>query len=97
VPKKELVSLLQALLRTERLKVAAGLPLAEELSCDLAAFRASVRMAGCGEEDVSWREREHDDLVLAVALAAWQGERNPPRIGIPMILWNRGWEALGRG
>ena len=23
----------------------------------------------------SWRERDHDDLVLAVALAAWLGER----------------------
>jgi hypothetical protein len=23
----------------------------------------------------SWRERDHDDLVLATALAAWVGER----------------------
>jgi hypothetical protein len=97
VPKKELVSVLQVLLQMQRLKVAAGLPLAEELSRDMAAFRANIRVAGCGEEDMSWREREHDDLVLAVALAAWEGERNPPCIGMPMILCNRGWEALGRG
>ena len=35
----------------------------------MAAFQPSVRVAG-GTEDVSWRERGHDDLVLAVALAA---------------------------
>jgi hypothetical protein len=26
---------------------------------------------------VEWRERPHDDLVPAVAVAAWQGERGP--------------------
>jgi hypothetical protein len=26
----------------------------------------------------SWRERDHDDLVLAVALASWQAEENAP-------------------
>jgi hypothetical protein len=96
VPKKELVSVLQVLLQTQRLKIAAGLPLAEALSRDMAAFRASVQVAGVNE-DVSWREREHDDLVLAVALAAWEGERNPLGSGKPLILRDRAWEALGQG
>jgi hypothetical protein len=74
VPKKELVSSVQALLRTWRLKVAAGLPLAEALSREMASFRSAVKLSG-GEDEITWREREHDDLVLAVALAAWEGER----------------------
>jgi hypothetical protein len=27
------------------------------------------------DDVIEWRERPHDDLVLAVAVAAWQGER----------------------
>jgi hypothetical protein len=80
VPKKELVSAVQALLQTRWLEVATGLPLAEALSREIASFRAAVKLSG-GEEDMSWRQREHDDLVLAVALAAWEGERNPLSFG----------------
>jgi hypothetical protein len=50
VPKKELVSAVQALLQTRRLKGAAGLPLAEALSRETASIRAAVKPSG-GEED----------------------------------------------
>jgi hypothetical protein len=96
VPKKELVSVLQALLQTQRLRIAAGLPLAETLSREMVSFRASVKVAS-GADEVSWREREHDDLVLAVALAAWEGERNPPSVGIPLIVGERFGLTLGYG
>lgn len=96
VPKKELVSVLQMLLQTQRLRIAAGLFLAEALSREMASFRASVKLAG-GAEEVSWRERAHDDLVLAVALAAWEGERNPPSVGMPLSLGERGGWAWGYG
>ncbi len=96
VPKKELVSAMQALLQTRRLQVASRLPLAEALSREMASFRAAVKLSG-SEEDLSSREQDHDDLVLAVALAAWEGERNPPSFGQPLILHDRGWRALGGG
>jgi hypothetical protein len=96
VPKKELVSAVPALLQTRRLKVAAGFPLAEALSRETASFRAAVKLSG-GEDELSWRQREHDDLLLAVALAAWEGERNPSSFGQPLILHDRDWGALGRG
>jgi hypothetical protein len=96
VPKKELVSVVQMLLQTQRLKIATGLFLAEALSREMAAFRASVKVAS-GAEDVSWREREHDDLVLAVALAAWEGERNPPSCGMPLIVGERWGQSWGYG
>jgi hypothetical protein len=88
VPKKEVVSVLQVLLQTQRLKVAAGLPLAQTLTLEMASFRAAV--AETNDDSVSWREREHDDLVLAVAIAAWQGERTPAITGEPMVLGHRG-------
>jgi hypothetical protein len=76
VPKKELVSAVQALLQTRRLKVAAGLPLAEALSCEMASFRAAVKLSG-GEEDMSWREREIDPPGRALLLAPGPDDESP--------------------
>jgi hypothetical protein len=73
VPKKELVSVLQVLLQTRRLKVA-NLPEREVLLRELLAFRVKVAVATGNETFEAWRERDHDDLVLAVALACWLGE-----------------------
>jgi hypothetical protein len=77
VPKKELVATLQVLLQSRRLQVAARLPLAETLTREMATFRGKLAAVN-GDDQADWREREHDDLVLAVALAAWEGERCPP-------------------
>jgi hypothetical protein len=78
VPKKELVLRLQGLLRSRRLQVAA-LPEREALVREILAFRVKIT-AAAHETFGARRERDHDDLVLAVALAAWWGERNggPP-------------------
>lgn len=40
---------------------------------ELEAFRVKVT-ASANETFGAWRERDHDDLVLATALAAWAGE-----------------------
>ena len=40
-------------------------------------FRVKVTDAA-NETFGAWRERPHDDLVLAVAIAAWQAERPAP-------------------
>jgi hypothetical protein len=74
VPKLDLVARLQALLQARRLKVAA-LPERELLERELTAFRIKVNVATGHETFEAWRERDHDDLVLAVALACWYGER----------------------
>jgi hypothetical protein len=73
VPKKELVSVLQVLLQSRRLQVARGLPLASVLVKELQAFQVKIT-ATAQETFAAWRERDHDDLVLAVALATWVGE-----------------------
>ena len=73
VPKRELVGTLQVLLQTRRLRVARTLPDAVVLVQELENFRAKVTTAR-QETLESWREGRHDDLILAVAVAAWLGE-----------------------
>jgi hypothetical protein len=70
VPKKELVSVLQSLLQTQRLTIA-RLPEREVLVKELLGFKVKVS-AALNELYGSWREGQHDDLVLAVALACWR-------------------------
>jgi hypothetical protein len=72
-PKKELASTLVTLLQTGRLKIA-RLPERDILERELGLFKVKITAAG-NETYESWRERDHDDLVLAVAMAAWLGER----------------------
>jgi hypothetical protein len=75
VPKRELVSKMQALLQGGRLRVADQLFHAVTLRNELLAFRAKTLPSG-HESYESARERDHDDIVLAVALAAWFKHNN---------------------
>ncbi len=77
VPKKELVGALQILLQTRRLHVAKQLPHATTLVKELENFRVKITLAR-NETFEAWREGQHDDLVLAVALAAWIGDKALP-------------------
>jgi hypothetical protein len=97
VPKKTLVATMQLLIQGHRLRIAPDLPLAEPLANELTTFRVRVTAAG-NETFESWRERDHDDLVLAVALAAWLAERTPPSLrALPIFLGPTGLDvALGR-
>jgi hypothetical protein len=74
VPKRDLVAVIQVLLQTGRLKLAAGLPEVATLVQELREFRVRYTPTGRDVYGV-WREGEHDDLVLALALAVWWGER----------------------
>lgn len=74
VPKKELVSCVQVLLGTGRLEVAPGLRHAATLIHELKNFSYKIRDTGNVSLE-AWREKDHDDLVLALAMAAWHGER----------------------
>ena len=78
VPKRDLLAVVQVLLERGELKLAKGLrelgPLLRELTDvrSTAGVGGRVRQGadGCGE---------HDDLVIALALACWRAKR--PRIG----------------
>lgn len=83
VPKRDLVSVVQVLLQTERLRFAAALPAVPTLVQELLAFRVKISADTAHDTYGAWREGAHDDLVLAVAVAAWYGEHEPRLIPTP--------------
>ena len=50
------------------------LPEADTLARELSTFQIKVSLTA-DEALLDWRQRPHDGLVLAVAVAAWLGER----------------------
>jgi len=83
VPKRELAGILQVLLGTRRLEVAGGLELARHLAREMSAFKAKINVATGSESFEAWREKDHDDLVLAVAMPAWYAEKAVIEFGPP--------------
>ena len=71
VPKLDLVAALEVPFHTETLKVANGLQLWGALREELQNFRRKVNAKTAHTSFEHWRETDHDDLVLAAALACW--------------------------
>jgi hypothetical protein len=81
VPKRDLVSNLVVLSQSNRLKIAADLKEAKTLADELQNLRVKINPYTAHDSYTTWREGQHDDLVLAVALAAWWAECRPkPRL-----------------
>ena len=73
VPKRDLVGAAQIALQNRVLEISRKLPLAEVLVRELLNFR--VKISDTGHDSYNaWRESEHDDLVLGLAIAAWAAE-----------------------
>jgi hypothetical protein len=55
-------------------------------------FKVKIDPETAHESYSAWREAEHDDLVLAVALATWWAENKPqpPIISTPLLGYVRG-------
>jgi hypothetical protein len=75
VPKRDLVSAPLVLMQNGQLKIAEGLSLRETLVKELLNFRVKINISTAHDSYEAWREGDHDDLVLSVALACWAGER----------------------
>jgi hypothetical protein len=54
--------------------VAPTLPEAHTLVLELVTFKRKTKLVA-DDWLTEWREGDYDDLVLAVAIAAWEGER----------------------
>ena len=76
VPKRDLVAALQVAMQRGHLKIARNLRHADTLVHELANFRMTIDPRTAHDSYASWRERDHDDLLLASALAVWWAERN---------------------
>jgi hypothetical protein len=77
VPKADVVDALVVPFQAGTLKVARGLELWSTLRTELLNFRRKINLATAHASYEHWRETEHDDLVLAAALAAWGARRFP--------------------
>jgi hypothetical protein len=74
VPKRDLIVGLQLMLEAGELRVASGLAASKVLVEELRNMRVKVSLNG-HETYEHWRSGDHDDLVLAVALACWQARK----------------------
>jgi len=75
VPKRDLASAPLVLMQNKQLKIAEAMPLADTLKRELLNFKVKINIATGHDSYEAWREGDHDDLVLAVAMACWCGER----------------------
>ena len=88
LPKRDLASAPLVLMQNKQLKIAEGLQLADTLKRELLNFKVKINISTAHDSYEAWREGDHDDLVLAVAMACWCGERylrketSRPRPGI---------------
>ncbi len=79
VPKRDVVLGLQVAVQQGRVQVAQGLPLAPMFDKEISNFEFRVSARSGDDQYGAWREGEYDDLLLAVAIAVWWGERTAPR------------------
>jgi hypothetical protein len=71
VPKEQLVGALQVALQNRNLRIAQGMPLLEEFFEEMRRFRAKQNKKTGHVRYEHERPEDHDDLVLAAALAVW--------------------------
>ena len=74
VPKRDVIGCVQVLLQSRRVRFAANLPHVETLLHELLNFKVRIDPSTAHDSYSAWREQDHDDLVLALALACWYAE-----------------------
>lgn len=92
VPKRNLVSTVKVALQENRLRSSPDIPFADVLKHELLSFRAKINLKGHDTYE-AWREGDHDDLVMAVALALWQSNRRTGKLEVVTLPFERSWMA----
>ena len=77
VPKRDLVGIVSVRLQNRSLRFTNAGPYAAILQRELLNFRVKIDPVTSHDSYAAWREGEHDDLVLATAIALWWGDRQP--------------------
>jgi hypothetical protein len=75
VPKRDLAAVVACLLQQQRLRIAARLPETPILTQELLTFKVKIDPQTAHDAYSAWREQDHDDVVLALAMALWWGEQ----------------------
>jgi hypothetical protein len=87
VPKRDLVATVQVLLQGAQVKIAESLPDAALLKREMENFRVKIDPQTAHDSYSAWRESQHDDLVLAVAMALWVAKEARPIGIIPLTFF----------
>jgi hypothetical protein len=74
LPKRDIISAVQVLLQSQRLKIAEGIPDAEILVQELLNYRVKIDEV-TAHDSYNAREGKHDDLLLALGLAAYHAKQ----------------------
>lgn len=74
VPKRDLVMAAVTIMQSRRFKVVRSLAEAQTFVKELLAFRIKVNIRTGHDSYEAWRDGDHDDLVLSVALACWYAQ-----------------------
>jgi hypothetical protein len=77
VPKRDIISTAQVLLQARRLRIAPELEDAETLKAEMENYRVKIDPV-TAHDSYNAREGKHDDLIFALAIALWIGERPKP-------------------
>lgn len=80
VPKRDLVGSIAVTLQSQRLRLSPQLPLLEMLTDELGKFKVKIDPTTSHDSYSAWREGDHDDCVLSVALATWWAEREAKKV-----------------
>lgn len=86
VPKRDLVGVVKVLLQNNRLEASNRLKLSSILQQELLNFTYKLNPLTAHDSYGCWREGQHDDLVLSVALAAWWAEVGAPKPQAPLVI-----------
>ena len=78
ISRNDLVGRLRVLFQDKRFRVSKKMPLVEKFVEELQSFSMKKKLLNTNDPE-SWRERPDDDLVLAVAIAAWRAKRHLPK------------------
>ena len=97
VPKRDLVGSLQVLFQSGRLKISKKLPLASVLQTELMNFKVKIDPVTAHDSYSAWREQDHDDLVLSVAMAAWWGAQYVEPLILPVQPMYKTYDDLDGG
>jgi hypothetical protein len=71
VPKRDLVEVLRVAFQSKRIKINSRIPDVKTLVNELQNFKIKINQKTAHDSYEAWREGDHDDLVIAVAMASW--------------------------
>ncbi len=74
VPKRDLILGLQVMFEQGEVEIARNIPETEKFVKELMGMQVKISAAG-NDQYGSWRDGEHDDLVLAAALGCWRAKK----------------------